>query len=95
MTSLVVYATQTSGIGIGSRIVLLKKVNKTDVTQTGVLDVQGDIEDAWQKVFETEIGSYMTVPDHADWDISANFTIDFWVKSFWSRTNPCSMGRYK
>lgn len=57
MTSITITASQTNGVGTGSRIILLKKVNLTSAMKTGDLEVQSDaqIEGAWEKIYETDI----------------------------------------
>ena len=57
ITSLVIFADNTDGIGVGSRVILLKKVDSTSDMKTGVLDVQGTIEKAWQKIYTNDLTS--------------------------------------
>lgn len=56
ITSLVILASQTNGLGIGSRIILLKKVTNSTGLKTGSLEVQGKIYGVWQKVYENTVG---------------------------------------
>ena len=61
ITSLVVVSSVSDGLGVGSRIILLKKVVSTDGIKAGNLEVQGDIENAWQKIYGANIsGSSQT-----------------------------------
>ena len=57
ITSLVVFANQTDGIGIGSRIILLKKVDVSSDMKTGAIEVQGEIENAWRKIYTNDLTS--------------------------------------
>ncbi|KKM18202.1 hypothetical protein LCGC14_1668080, partial [marine sediment metagenome] len=57
ITSLVVFADNTDGIGIGSRIILLKKVDVSSDMKTGAIEVQGEIENAWQKIYTNDLTS--------------------------------------
>jgi hypothetical protein len=59
ITSMEITATQSNGIGTGSRIILLKKVNETSSMQTGDLEVQSDakIDNAWEKIYENTLSS--------------------------------------
>ena len=57
ITSLVVFADNTDGIGIGSRIILLKKVDVSSDMKTGAIEVQGEIENAWQKIYTNDLPS--------------------------------------
>ncbi len=50
----------TSSFGIGSRIILLKKVTNTTGLKTGSLEVQGKVYGVWQKVYEDTLGSAQT-----------------------------------
>jgi len=50
MTSISIDATQLDGIGAGSRIILLRKVDASGSMQTGELDTLGDVEDTWQLI---------------------------------------------
>jgi len=58
----------------------------TDSSQNGrTITVAGDAQhDTAQKKFGTSsmyfdgTGDYATAPDHADWDFSGDFTVDFW-----------------
>ena len=56
ITSLVL-SDQTDAIGIGSRIILLRKVDVTSDMKTGGLEVQGRIENAWQKIYTNDLTS--------------------------------------
>ena len=60
ITNLVVLANQTNGIGIGSRIILLKKVTSTSGMKTGALEVQGSVYGTWQKVYSTTLDAAAT-----------------------------------
>jgi hypothetical protein len=86
LTSLTVASTQTSGIGIGSRIILLRKTDATDGMQTGVMQVAGDLKYTWQKIFEVTMGSYLEFADSADWDLIAN-DVDDWTIDFFTKLN--------
>jgi hypothetical protein len=55
LTSLVVYASATDGIGIGSRIILLKKVKLSSGLKTGDLNIQGIIKGTWQEIYNTTL----------------------------------------
>lgn len=59
ITSLVIYANQSNGLKIGTRVILLKKVKITGLshTKTGELDVRGRVSNAWQKIYETDIAT--------------------------------------
>ena len=57
ITSLVVFSNQTDGIGVGSRVILLKKVDATSDMKTGGLEVQDRIENAWQKIYTNDLAS--------------------------------------
>jgi len=59
ITSIVVGSNQADGLGVGSRIILLKKINQTAVMQTGDLEVQADakIAGAWEKIYENTVSS--------------------------------------
>src|SRR3990167_10046424 len=57
-TNMVVLSDQTSGIGVGSRIILMKKVTSTSGLKTGSLEVQGKVYGVWQKVYEYTIPNY-------------------------------------
>lgn len=64
ITSLVVLAVNADGLGIGSRVILLKKVNATDGIKTGNLEVQGKIYGVWQEVYNstlTEAATSVTI----------------------------------
>jgi hypothetical protein len=60
ITSLVLTSVSTDGIGIGSRVILLKKVTYTSSMKTGVLDVKGTVKNAWQEIYRTELGAAVT-----------------------------------
>lgn len=69
ITSLVLTASQTSGIGVGSRIILLRKTKSTSGQKTGVLNVQGRTTGAFQKIFEhiiTDADAYTKLLLHFD-----------------------------
>lgn len=55
ITSLNFNATETDGFGVGTRIIILKKVDGTSGMRTGELDVQGSITGAWEKIYENEL----------------------------------------
>jgi len=59
-TNMVVLSDQTNGIGIGSRIILMKKVTSTSGLKTGSLEVQGKVYGVWQKVYENTLTSAQT-----------------------------------
>jgi hypothetical protein len=65
MTSIVVYGEQgTGGLGIGSRIILLKKVTATGGMKCGNLEVQGKIYGVWQEIYNhTILGSIYPTQD--------------------------------
>ena len=54
ITSLVVYADQADGFGVGSRLILMEKT-ELDTMKTGDIDPQGTIEGAWELIAETDI----------------------------------------
>lgn len=59
--SLNIYSDQTSGIGIGSRFILLKEVRIASGLRTGELDILGTLKGAWQEVYRhTVAGSAET-----------------------------------
>jgi len=49
-----------SGLGIGSRFILLKKVTNSTGMRTGTLDVRGTIKGAWQEVYRTTLAAAAT-----------------------------------
>jgi hypothetical protein len=49
----------TNGAGIGSRVILLRKVTNSGL-KTGVLDVQGKVKYAWQEIYRNELVSAAT-----------------------------------
>lgn len=51
ITSIVVLSDQASGIGIGSRFILLKEVHVPSGLRTGELDIRGTLKGAWQEVY--------------------------------------------
>lgn len=55
ITSLVVRSTTASAIGIGSRLILLKRTNITSGVKTGTIDPQGTIYGVWEKIDEHEV----------------------------------------
>ena len=50
-------AVSADEMAIGSRIILLKKVDATSGMKTGALDVQGSVTGAWEKIYENDIAS--------------------------------------
>jgi hypothetical protein len=57
ITSLTILANQVGGLGIGTRIILLKKVSLTVGTRTGDISVLNKITNSWQKVYSNLLGS--------------------------------------
>lgn len=57
ITSLVILSSQINGLGVGSRIILLKKIKLITNTglKTGNLNIQGNIKGTWQKIYETTL----------------------------------------
>ena len=60
ITSLVIFADQSNGFGIGSRIILMKKSNSTSKMKTGNLNVQGKVKGTFQKIYKTTLTSAAT-----------------------------------
>ncbi len=60
LTSLNLTASQTNGFGIGTRIILLRKVDATSGMKTGILDVRGDVKYAWQEIYSNTLSSAAT-----------------------------------
>jgi hypothetical protein len=54
ITSLTVYAQQTNGFGIGSRVILMKKNALTGGTKAGTLDIRGIAQNTFQLI-ETKV----------------------------------------
>ena len=59
ITSLVLFPNQTNGFGIGSRIILLKKVTSTGI-KTGNLSVQGKIYGVWEEIYTNTLAAAAT-----------------------------------
>ena len=82
ITSMTISSKVTNGFGADSRIVLLKKAQGG--MRTGNLEPIGGLEYQWEKIFQSNINSYLTSPDSGDWDIFAsateNWTIDCRIK---------------
>lgn len=57
ITSLVIAASAASGIGIGSRFILLKEVHVPSGLRTGELDIRGTLEGAWQEIYRHTVTS--------------------------------------
>jgi hypothetical protein len=74
----------TNGIGVDSRIVLLKKTQGG--MQTGNLEVLGAMQYQWEKIYQSNLMSYMTSPDSSDWDVFGN-SVDDWSIDFWAKHN--------
>lgn len=55
ITSLNILTNQLNGIGVGSRIILLKKVTETSGLKTGNLEVQGKVYGVWQEIYNTTL----------------------------------------
>jgi hypothetical protein len=60
ITSLVIYADQTNGLGIGSRIILLRKTKAVTGQRTGLLNVQGQVKGTFQKIYKNTLSSAAT-----------------------------------
>lgn len=60
LTSLVIAANQANGLGIGSRIILLKKVKLTTGLKTGNLNIQGSIKGTWERIYQNTLGAPAT-----------------------------------
>lgn len=60
ITSLTIHSTQANGLGIGTRIILLKKVSVSIGTKTGVLNVKGKVKNTWQEVYNNILTSAAT-----------------------------------
>jgi hypothetical protein len=54
ITSMTIIADQANGLGIGSRVILLKKVSNSGLA-TGELDIHGVVKNAWQEVYTTSL----------------------------------------
>jgi len=50
LTSITVHAQQTNGLGVGSRVILLKKVDELSGLKSGGLDIKGMAKNTWQLV---------------------------------------------
>lgn len=53
-------ADQTNGIGIGSRIIILRRNASGIGLRTGTLNVQGTVKGAWQRIYSNTLGSPAT-----------------------------------
>ena len=60
ITSFVISSDVTNGIGIGSRIILLKKVKLTTGIKTGKLNIQGSIKGTWETIYSNTLASAAT-----------------------------------
>jgi len=60
ITSLVFLASEANGIGIGSRIIVLRRNAQLVGQRTGSLDVQGKLKGAFQKIYQTTLGAAAT-----------------------------------
>lgn len=60
ITQLNVIADVANGLGVGSRIILLKKVTSTSGIKTGNLSVQGKIYGVWEEIYRNELGTAAT-----------------------------------
>lgn len=61
ITSIKVTADQTNGIGVGSRIILLRKVTATTgALKTGVMNVKGKVKYAWQEIYSNTLSGAAT-----------------------------------
>jgi len=83
ITSMTVLSNQTNGMGVGTRIILLKKVNSTAGMKTGVIEPNGVVSGGWERIYEHQLRSLLSLPDHTDWDIfndeTENWTLDMRV----------------
>lgn len=70
INSLVLTHASASGIGIGSRVILLKKVNATSGTKTGELDILGSVYGTWQEVYSTTLEAPISNADIDDEDMA-------------------------
>ena len=57
LVSINIFSAQTNGLGVGSRVILLKKVDASAGTQTGDLTVNGSVTGAWEKIYENDVSS--------------------------------------
>jgi len=57
ITSLVIGSAQASGIGIGSRFILLKEVRIASGLRTGTLDIRGALKGSWQEIYRHSVAS--------------------------------------
>ncbi len=80
VTSLKIYSDETNAIGVGSRIILLKKI-KTTKMDTGSLIINGNIKNTWQKIYENDIESAtqeVTIPSlNGNLDVLYNLVCRF------------------
>ena len=60
ITSLTVFNNIANGIGVGSRIILLKKVKDTTGFKTGLLTVQGKVHGVWEEIYSYTITDTVT-----------------------------------
>lgn len=60
ITSLVVSSNSALGIGVGSRVILLKKVVLTSGTKTGVMNVKGKPKGMWEEIYNNTLLSAVT-----------------------------------
>lgn len=68
ITSIVLTSVATNGIGIGSRFILLRRNAQAIGGRTGVMNVQGELKGAFQKVYETTLSSAATSVAISDLD---------------------------
>ena len=57
ITSIILTCTQASGIGIGSRVILLRKVSSPSGMAVGTMNIKGTLKYAWQEVYKTTLGA--------------------------------------
>lgn len=60
ITSMVIASSASSGLGVGTRIILLKKSVVSSGMRVGILNVQGNIKGTWQKIYSNILSSAAT-----------------------------------
>jgi len=83
ITSMTISSSGTDGIGVGSRIIITKRVNSAWGMKTGLIEPISTVGGVWQKIVDVTVASYLEMLDSPDWDVvadSSDWTIDVWVK---------------
>jgi hypothetical protein len=60
LTEIDITSNRTTGLGVGSRVILLRKVDSTSGKKYGAMNIKGQVRNAWQQVYRTELAAPAT-----------------------------------